>query len=1306
MENEENSQVSKSFPIVAIGASAGGLEALNELVQAIPGNSGLAYIIIQHLSPDHPSIMDKLLATHTYLPVSKIEDGGEIERDHIYVLPAGPSATIEKNRFKLHERDRERTLRTPIDQFFDSVAQEKGRAGFGVILSGTGSDGTRGIRSIKNAGGFAIVQESDSAQFPGMPDSAAATGLIDFVLKPTKIPEKLIEILDHRHKLESETSQEQLRRDIETALPDILAVIDDEDGHDFSNYKTGTLIRRVERRMTLTKAYSVETFIARLEDAPGERQALLNDFLIGVTRFFRDEEAFVTLYQEAILPMLDRDQSTFRVWVPGCATGEEAYSIAILIAEAMEASGDNRQWQIFGTDIDGAALHHARAGIYTQSQLEGLSEERREHFLVADNHGYQIAPALREHCVFAPHNLLQDPPFSKLDLISCRNLMIYLNAEVQGRIIPRFHYALNSGGFLFLGPSESLGKQDRFFKSMDREARLFQRDDEQETAFSTLTQPYSDTVRRERRLASSQRGTSMRDGTRMPEPSFEQKLLNFFARQAAPAFATVNSANEISYLSQRMSRYISPSQGEPSAALDQFLVRDLRLRVRQAVSEARETEKTVRVENVVVDDGADPHIVDIIAMILPFAEDSVFVTLQPVRTADPADLAGESGARSNAEREIIERELTATRRQLSATLASYETTEQKLKSSNEELLSMNEELQSSNEELETSREELQSINEELETVNAELTENNRQLSAANSDLRNLFDSTDIATVFLDQALCVRRFTPACRRLFGIKERDVGRSINDLKWKVSYDDLDADAAQVLDTLQPIEREVTIAATQEFFLMRIRPYRRTDDRIDGTVITFVDITERKRAERQLKDNADTLGRQYAELETLYRTTPVGLALLDREFRHLRINEEMAKINGYSVEEHIGKRPDELIPDVSNEVKAAQLRVLETGEPVLGIEVEGETPAAPGVTRYWTIDYHPSFKDDEVFALGCCVNEITDQKRLQKRVEETALRLEFALETGQLGVWEYDIASETTTRTRLHDAIFGYDETPEPWNFNVFVEKHVLDGDRERVRQVFDEANEFSTPYSFQCRIRRTDGSTRWIEVHGRPTVGETGELNGFLGTVQDISERKEAEEQQSLLLHELQHRVKNTMATTIAIVRFSAKRATSIENLSDMLQGRLQAISRTHDVLTASGWQGERLSDVLKREIAPLADKFDKRLTFTGDDPPLTAKQMLALSLAFHELATNAAKYGALSNDKGLISVRARLLESSELDITWRESEGPAATPPDDAATGFGAFLLRRVLGPDLNGTSEIEYKPKGIVWTARFPYEVG
>lgn len=1414
-----------TFPVVGIGASAGGLEALNALVAAIPSDSGCAYVIIQHLAPDHPSMMDQLLASHASIPVQRIEDGMQVQADCIHVLPPGAAVTISGEILHLHPRQRDEGLRTPIDRFLASLAESHGRNAFAVILSGTGSDGTQGVRAVKAAGGYAIVQQSDSARFPGMPESASATGLVDFTHTPARIPGRIFDIVRHRSAIVGRAEAQALRAEIEARLPDILAVIDAEDGHDFSQYKPGTLVRRIERRMTMVLERDVSAFLARLHRSGEERARLLQDFLIGATRFFRDEAAFDGLLERVLLPLLSRDQSAFRIWAPGCSTGEEAYSVAMLMAEAMEDLGDKRQGQIFGTDIDGSALSVARGAHYSDTQLDGVTEERRARFFVSEDGVHQVAPALRERCIFAPHNLLVDPPFSRLDLICCRNLLIYLNADVQQTIIPRFHYGLRRGGFLFLGPSETLGKQERLFHTIDRDARIFRRNDAERTAFTPLLRADRDSPRRERRLGLTP--TPIAVPPSVSEPSFEAQLLSFFARQSAPPFATINSGDEVTYLSERMNRFIGPSQGQPSAALDQFLIRDLRLPVRTVIAEVRETGDRAVSENVVVSRGKGaPDIVDVEAVPLPFAEGSVLVTLQPVRMQDAADLSGSTRERDSAERDLIERELSAARRQLATAMTRYETSEQELKSSNEELLSMNEELQSSNEELETSREELQSINEELETINAELSENNTQLASAHSDLTNLFDSTDIATVFLDQQLQVRRFTPAALRLLHIQERDIGRPINDLKWKVAYDALEEDAAHVSETLQTVERELPVEAADETYLMRIRPYRRNDDRIDGSVLTFVDISARKRLESRLAETAETLARQYAELETLYATTPVGLCILDRDLRYVRINETLARMNGLSVEDHLGKRPEEVFGDGNPQIIDMLSEVLATGQPFLNFELTAATPGAG--RRDYLVDFYPLVTNGEIFAVGVTARDVTDRnaaareaarrnaevealyntvpiglflqdaegrflrvnaqlaarnglspedhigktpeevlgpipdvvtdafrhvvetgeavsdleavihppgapgpvhllydfraieigetgtravagtvrdvtaERIARRdAERSRARLAFALETAGMGAWEVDLSTGAVERTGEHDRIFGLDDPPETWSADSTSE-FVVDEDRAQARAAYEEAISTGRRMKLQFRIRRADGALRWVEVHGQPVAGAPDDPSKFAGTIQDVTERHLATERRTLLLHELQHRVKNTMATALAIVKFSASRARDLPSFTQSLQERLEALSRTHDLLSAQDWEGAPLRTVFDREVAAYADETNgDRITYEGATPMLSARQALTLALGFHELATNAAKYGALSVDGGRVALSCEIDDARVATVTWRETGGPPVTPPQEGATGFGSVLLERIIGADLGGTSGTEYGKAGLVWQVLF-----
>ncbi len=1164
-------------PVVGIGASAGGLEALKTLVAEIDARTGAAYVIVQHLAPDQKSILHELLQGRTELPVAQIEDGQRIEADRFYVVPPGRVAAISDGRLTLSDRDGRDAQHRPIDAFFASMAEARGRDAYCVVLSGTGSDGTDGLKAVKAAGGFALVQESGGARFPGMPDSAVATGLVDFVLPAAQIARRLHDMIRHRRGLAQGADPEDLKAAIEAALPRITAPLMAATGNDFSAYKPGTLVRRVERRMTVLRERDVERFIGLLE---GEEEAhrLAQDFLIGVTEFFRDPDAFEALRRLVVRPLLEREGNTIRIWSPGCSTGEEAYSLAILFTEEMEAKGDRRVLQIFGTDIDGPSLAAARYGVFSPASVDRLEGARRDRFFLREGDGFRATPGLRETCVFAPHNLLQDPPFSRLDLISCRNLMIYLSADLQQQVIARFHYSLRGEGHLFLGPSESIAGEEGLFDVADKAHRIFRKNIGASTDYSSL----ADMPRRPR---------AGRPDAPPPRaaPDLRQDLAReaavereFVRRYAAP-FALLSRSGDVLYLSQQMTAFVRPSQGTPSVTIDAYLAPELRVPVRSALAKAHETGRSVRVDNVLVAGAEAPRVFDV--EVGPVGSDYILV-LTEARAVGTGDLGDAVGDRETADRDILETENVQLRRQLAATLQEYETSGQELKSSNEELMSMNEELQSSNEELETSREELQSINEELETVNAELQENNRLLGRSNSDIKNLFESTDLAVLFLDREFCVRNFTPPTASIFGIRGRDIGRPISDLSSKIDYPELREDAARVNETLRTVEREVEVRASGETFLLRVKPYRTVDDRLDGYVLSFFDITSRKSYEETLKRNEQEMARQYAELENLYDTTPVGLALTDADLRWVRVNETMAAINGYPVADHIGVAIHDLLPELRDTVVPIHHLVFETGEPVLGVAIEGETHAAPGETRNWLADYYPVTQDGRVFAVGACVREVTDQARMVARIQDQ--------------------------------------------------------NDRQR------------------------------------------------------------------LLLGELQHRVKNMLATISAISKLLLKGIDDPAVYQERLLERLGAISRTHDLLTDADWTDATFAEIVANEARPYVQAGADRVSLGGPALSLNAKEALSIGMAIHELMTNAAKYGALSVEAGRIEIATARDASDGRDrarIVWQERDGPPIEAPP-ARTGFGSVVIERVLKSDLNGEVEVDYRPEGLRFSVEFDLENG
>lgn len=1405
-------------PIVGIGASAGGLEALKEFITAIPNDSGIAYVVVQHLAPDQKSLMDELLRAHTPLPVNRINDGDAIEPDHIYLIPPGPFLEIAQGRFRLIENIRAPGVRTPIDRFFVSLSQEAGRRAFGVVLSGTGSDGTLGVQAIKAQGGVALAQDSKSARFAGMPDSAVAAGLIDFVLRPRDMPPRILGIIQSWRALEFDNGRDAQLDDIERHLALIVGRIDASGEHAFSGYKPGTLVRRVARRMTLLRQSSALGYLQTLDEKPEERKLLVQDFLIGVTEFFRDADKFEALRQHVIEALFDRNDSEFRVWVPGCSTGEEAYSIAMLIQEVIDETKDQRPWKIFGTDIDTDALRFARAGHYQDASIAVLDEDRLKRHFISDGESWHINATLREMCVFAPHNLLTDPPFSKLDLISCRNLMIYLNADSQALLLPRFHYALKPKGFLFLGPSETLGRSESYFETLDRSAKIFQRDDETDTSFTAMS------------LAPPQRKglpgavAEMTIDTRLSNPGaseIETRSEQAFLQRHAPPFMTVNRQNQVIYVSEAMAAFVKPSRGATSTDLEDFLTMELRLPVHSAIDDARQNGMAAEIRNVVVQVGTMPKLFDITAEPFDTSSSLILVALTEVRQRNMGEIKDADDRSRSAD---YQQELLLTRRRLSGMQRQYAFADQELRSANEELLSMNEELQSSNEELETGREELQSINEELETINAELTENNRQLMRANNDLKNLLESTDIATLFIDQSDHVRLFTPEVARLYGIQARDVGRSIHDLARKIDYIDLQQDAAQVRQTLQPIEREVRIEATDETFAMRLRPYRTVDNRLDGVVVTFIDVTRRKRNALQLEENAKLLAEQYNELETLYDSAPIGLSLVDRDLRFLRINKTLAAINGFTVMEHIGRLQEQLLPQAHADVSDIQKQVLRTGEAIIGLPVQTTMPAEPGQVREFMVDFYPVKDGADVFALGTCVREVTAERELERQIADSALRQRVAVDAAGLGVFEWNLREGHAIweNDRMFE-IFGSDKADGPLHLADATQDIMHPNDNDALlRNVTSEDG----AVNFEMRIRRQDdGALRNLEYFGTLKKGVDGKAERLIGVVADVTEktlarqrernslkrlqrlqnslsafvgildtngtltevnaaalerggisrkdvigkkfwdcwwwsfsvasqdrlrdavnralegeisrydvevrvaggqmavidfqlvpnfddegnvievvpsaveitdRVAAERQKDILLAELEHRVKNTLATIQAITRFTARMSKSKEDMSKSLIERLGAMSRTHDALTAQDWKGQNLRALVNSEIAPYVGSDKGRFTYLGSDMFLEPKTVLSLGLALHELATNAAKYGAFSNTSGRIEFTADCPGPNRFKLEWREFDGPAVSPPDHQ--GFGTFLVQNLLEKELNATVKVLYDKSGVYWS--------
>ena len=834
--------------VVGVGASAGGLKAITALLQAVPAESGLALVVIQHRTPNNERLMVDLLAEVTPLPIDTAEDGMPVEADHIYIAPAGKMLSTVEGCFVVGE-PAEGGAALPIDIFFRSLASAWEQNAICVVLSGSGADGTIGLTAVKEAGGLVVVQDPATAAFDGMPRSAIATGLADYVLAPERMAEALVRYI-HQPYIRAQTAEADPSSD-SGELDHILALMQARSRYDYRAYKTRTLVRRIERRMGIHQIDSMRRYRDFLGTHPGEVEQLSRDILISVTRFFRDPEAFAILSEMVFAPLV-REYSSgrpIRVWVPGCATGEEVYSIAMLLTEACAAANRDCDVKVFGTDIDIHALDIARAGVYPETIAVDVSTERLARFFTRVDAGYKVNRPLRDTVSFAVQNMISDPPFSNLDLISCRNVLIYIDPAAQRSILELFHFGLGDGGSLFLGSAETIGARTDLFMPLSKKWRLYRK--------LGNARRYSPALPASSVGALAAVSASPVTARVSPAEIARHALLLAYA----PAAVLIDQQHRILYLYGPTSDFLDLPTGEMPQDLMAMMRGDLRLKVRGAVKQALSSGKRVTVAGVRQTRGGVLFLTTVtVAPVRPpqAKEDLLLVTFVREAAAEQAPAVGTEPAdpmQASAEASVIEQlehELRVTREDLGATILELEASNEALRAANEEILSINEEQQSSNEEMETSREELQSLNEELGTVNAQLHEKIDELEATSNDLSNLLASTDIATLFLSPDLRIKRFTAPATRLFSLIPTDVGRPITDVSRHFSDPDLTADIRSVLDTLSSLEREVKTESGSTL-LRRIHPYRTQDNRIEGTVITFSDVTALKRTAATLAERA---------------------------------------------------------------------------------------------------------------------------------------------------------------------------------------------------------------------------------------------------------------------------------------------------------------------------------------------------------------------------------------------------------------------------------------------------------------------
>jgi len=1141
MSDQADTSFGSDRIIVGIGASAGGLEAFQMFLKGLPEDHGMVLVLVQHLDPDHVSLMPELVANKTKSPVHSVEDNMAVEPGHIYLIPPGYEMELRDGHLRLEEFKSPRGLRRPIDRFFRSLARECGESAVAVVLSGTGSDGADGAREVKGAGGLVFVQDPRQAKYDGMPQSVLDLSGADVMSKA----EEIIEVVRDYYNLRTDAQYAQ--SDDDEFLGRIMRHVRFRTGHDFADYKKGTMLRRVAVRMSVLNISSPGGYLRYIAEHKEEADLLFRDLLINVTSFFRDREHFEALNGEVIPHIVEtcEEHGEIRVWVAGCSTGEEAYSLAMLFAEEVERTKRASKVVVFATDIDEAALAKARTGVYSDSISEKVPANLLERYFRPRNDGYEVGPQLREMVRFSRHSFVKDPPFSKLDLVACRNVLIYFKENLQETAIKVFHYALVEDGFLFIGPSENPRTIPERFTEVVPHARIFRRRPGVAKALNLGAMSAST-------LSSNGPQDDTRAAPRGPS-DVERVLLDHHA----PPYLHVNRNEEVVYAAEGATRFLRVRSGKLSNALYAMIAPELETTVRRvcrlefsagSVSEREfEGEINGRKERLVI---AANRLADG-SMLLVFHDQ--------LMTDDTRPGGGDTSQQDDAYIRELELELDQARQAVRTTVEELETSNEELKSSNEEMMSMNEELQSANE--------------ELTTINDELQEKLRELNQANADLKSFTESARIATVFLDDQLRLRNFTPEAENYFGFTKVDIGRNMADLNARVDQAKLMEICEAVLNDRIEREYEFVTRDTGDFLNCNVMHYSPDGKSQRGVVFTLQDVTELREALRQATEAKRLSEERMNEVEQIYRTSPMAMGLFDSEMRYVRLNEKLAEINGEPLERHIGATLREIIPDVADHTEKVIERVFETGQPVRGERVTGVIRSAPDDVRVWETDWMPFLQNGKVTAVSANVRDITEQV-------ETA----------------------------------------------------------ESLRRV----------------------------------------------------------------MRELEHRVKNMLANVGALINQARREATADKEVYEKLTRRIEGLAKTHTLLMSEQWSSAGLHDIVAPETTGVYG--EDRVTLSGPDLRVNSQTTLALGMAIHELATNAAKYGAFSTEEGTVTVRWSRINDADGDrlvLEWIERGGPEIKEPK--SNGFGSQLISSTLEGTLGGETQMIWEPEGLTFVVELDF---
>lgn len=905
------------FPIIGIGSSAGGLEALERFFSNIPSDIGMAFVLIPHLDPNFKSQLSELIMRHAQMEVSEVVDNDKIKPNHAYIIPPNKNLAIDNGRLITSEPHNPRGMRLPIDFFFRSLALQQKENAICIILSGTGTDGTFGLREVKGVGGMVMAQEPKTAKYAGMPESAINSNLVDYILPPEDMSNQLIKYVNQSF-ANKDFLKEKDREYKDANLLEIYKILQSFMGFNYTAYKKNTIIRRIEKRITVTQSKSIKSYLELLKKNTKEIEILFQEVLIGVTNFFRDKEAF-NILKSKVLPDLFNERTLnqpLRIWIPACSTGEEAYTIAILTQEYLENAKINQKYQIFATDLCSQSIEKARQAVYPDNISLDIDTNLISKYFIANDKNLEVKKIIRDKIVFAQQNLITDPPFSNVDLICCRNLLIYLVPKIQKKILLLFHYSLKPDGFLFLGSSESISSVDQYFKNIDTKWKIFQKinllvtNTERERSFPPLVDYHKTSQARDITTSSEKK-------------SYNQLMVKYLISEYTPCGVIINNKNDILYFHGHTGKFLEHAEGDPKLNILEMAKEGFRLQLSSAIRRARSKKETVQMQKLKVRSNTRNMLFNLIVepIIEPNLMESLLIILFEEITEETSDQMEDWSAEVDVltQKRInqLESELASTKHQLQTTIEELETSNEELKSTNEELQSSNEELQSTNEELQTSKEELQSVNEELLTTNAELERNILNLTQAENDISNLISSTDIGIMFLDMDLLIKRFTSPIVKCFNVIKSDIGRPLHQISTNLKYNSIMKDIEQVKNEL--VQKSLDIQDTSNnWYLIEIKPYNTSKDTIKGVVISVLDITDRKRKEKELR-----------RLANVMTDSNDAMTIQDLTGKVLTWNKGAELIYGYTKQETVGKHINFIIPyDYREEYKELLKKVQNVG------------------------------------------------------------------------------------------------------------------------------------------------------------------------------------------------------------------------------------------------------------------------------------------------------------------------------------------------------------------------------------------